>query len=483
MRHWNLTCSLSSIALAIVALAACGGGGGTETSTPVAVAASVKVSTYITDNLATDYSQVWVGVLKLAVVNTATGVETVLFESTTPAVYNLSSLASVGQLMSSVTIPAGVYGKVLVTLDSKVQLVSLDGKSTINAKLRADGSAVTVPVKLDFDTGAPTPIVIDFNLAKFSYDAATGLVTPTLEKKDPAQPFMREQAAVRGALVSVSSDGFVMDDARLGAGLVVKLATDGVILDEATHRVLALTDLAVGKTIEAKGLVRKPATAGEPVTLTASVVRVVDLAHDQLPPALKFTGGEGKVTIINGALITVALSEAGFLPGANGNSVVVDTSHAVYTHGAATDLIVGRSVGFRGQLDSAGVMQALFVDVEGAPSQNHRDTHPNLRFADLAATVISLSGTTLSVTANPGEGTQGSSVTNYTVDISKAELKSWGATCLTAGQHVRVKGALTGTSMVALVVEIVGACLNAPVTPMPTPTPPTPPASAASNPK
>jgi hypothetical protein len=477
MRRWNHGYSLSIVGLAVAVLAACGGGGG-DAGTPMVTVNSVKVSTYITDNLATEYSQVWVGVLKLAVVNTDTGVETVLFESTTPAVYNLSSLASVGQLMSAVTIPAGVYGKVLVTLDSKVQLVSLDGKSTINANLRADGSPVTVPVKLDFDTASPTPIVIDFNLAKFSYDAATGLVTPTLEKKDPAQPFMREQAAVRGALVSVSSDGFVMDDARLGAGLVVKLATDGVILDEATHRVLALTDLVVGKTIEAKGMVQRPANAGDSVTLTASVVRVVDLAHDQLPPALKFTGGEGTVTAINGALITVALSEAGFLPGANGNSVVVDASHAVYTHGAATDLIVGRAIGFRGQFDTAGVMQALFVDVEGAPSQNDRDTHPNLRFADLAATVISLSGTTLSVTANPGEGTQGSTVTTYTVDISKAELKSWGTTCLTAGQHIRVKGALTGTSMVALVVEVVGSCLNAPMTP----TPPAPPASAASNP-
>jgi hypothetical protein len=94
--------------------------------------------------------------------------------------------------------------------------------------------------------------------------------------------------------------------------------------------------------------------------------------------------------------------------------------------------------------------------------------------------VISLSGTTLSVTANPGEGTTGSSVTTYTVDISKAELKSWGTTCLTPGQHLRVKGALTGTSMVALEVEIVGACLNAAVATAPTP--PAPPASAASNP-
>ena len=481
MNRWKLGFSLSNIAVAVAMLAACGGGGSSsDSAAPGASAASVTVSTYITDNLATEYSQIWVGVLKLVIVNTATGVETTLFDSTTPAVYNLSSLASVGQLMSSVTIPAGVYGRVMVTLDSKVQLVSLDGKTTINAKLKADGSPLTVPVKLDFDSGAAAPIVIDFNLAKFSYDAATGLVTPTLEKKVITQPFMREQAEVRGAVLGVAADGFTMDDKRLGAGLKVKLATDGVILDEASKQVLALTDLKVGSVIEAKGLVTQPTTTDGVVTLTAAVVRVIDPLHDQLPVALKFTGGEGKVTAINGALISVALAEANFAPGANGNSVVVNTSSAVYTHGGATDIVIGTSIGFRGQLDEAGVMQALFVDVEGAPSKNDRDGHPNLRFADLRATVISLDGTLLSVTANPGEGTAGSTLTTYTVDISKAELKSWGTACLTAGQKIRVKGALAGNNMVALVVELAADCLKPPAAPLPAPLPPAPPASAAS---
>lgn len=476
MNRINLCVSLSSIALAVAILAACGGGGSSSSAdagAPVATAAGVTVATYITDNLATEYAQVWVGVLKLAVVNTATGVETVLFESATPTVYNLSSLASVGQLMSTVKLPAGVYGRLLVTLDSAVQLVSLDGKTTTNAKLRADGSPVTVPVKLEFDTAAPTPIVIDFNLAKFSYDAATGLVAPTLEKKDPAQPFMREQARARGALVSVAADGFVMDDKRLGAGLKVKLAADAVILDEASKRVLALTDLGVGSTIEAKGRVAWPAVAGEPLTLTASVIRVVETAREQLPAAQHFSGGEGKVTAIAGTRLTVALSEANFVPGSSGNSVVVDTAKAVYTHGAATDIALGTSVEFRGQLDAAGVMQALFVDVEGAASKNDREGHPNGRFADLAVTVVSVSGTTLIVTANPGEGQAGSLATRYTIDFSKAEIKSWGASCLTAGQKLRVKGALTGTTMTALVIEVVGAC-TAPVTP---PVPPLPAAS------
>ena len=201
-------------------------------------------------------------------------------------------------------------------------------------------------------------------------------------------------------------------------------------------------------------------------------MRVVDLSHDALPTALKFTGGEGKVTLIAGSLVTVALSEARFAPGAQGNSVTVDTSKAVYTHGAAGDLAIGTEIGFRGLLDTAGVLQAVFVDVEGAPSKNDRDSHPNLRFADLQATVISLVGNTLSVTANPGEGNRNSTATTYTVDISKAEMKAWGTACLVAGQKIRVKGALAGTQMVALVVETPADCMK------PTPTPPAPPASS-----
>jgi len=158
----------------------------------------------------------------------------------------------------------------------------------------------------------------------------------------------------------------------------------------------------------------------------------------------------------------------------------VNTAGAVYTHGAATDLAIGTAVGFRGQLATDGSVSALFVDVEGAPSKNDRDTHPNLRFADLQATVVSLTGSVLTIDANPREGNANSNSRSYTVDIAKTGYKNWGAQCLTAGQKIDVKGALAGNAMTALLIEIVGPCLSAAPaapTPTPTPTPPTPPAS------
>ena len=478
MKGNHFVTKLSVFAIAIAALAACGGGGSTTLSTSGGAVSpsSVRVATYITDNLATDFSQVWVGMLKITAVNAATGAETTLFSADTPTVFNLASLASVGHLMSSLSIDAGTYSHVKVTLDDKVKLVSLDAKATTNATFKGTGESTVIQVRVDFDTTASTHLVLDFNHAKFTLDAATGRIVPVIERRadDSVKPFMRKQAETRGAVVSVSGNAFVMNDKLLGDGVVVTLATDAVILDEASHRVLTLAGLKAGAIVEAKGLVQQPASAADPVALTATVVRVVDAARESLPGAAKFAGGEGKITAIAGTMITVALSEGNFLPGANGNSVSVQTAAAAYTHGAATDLVIGTAVSFRGTLDANGGVSALFVNVEGAPSKNDRDSHPNLRFADLQATVVSLDGTNLLITANAGEGNRNSTSTSYTVDVSKASFRNWGAQCLTAGQKIEVKGALAGNAMTALLIEIEGGCLSA--------QPPAPPMPAASGP-
>ena len=487
MKNIPFVATLSAIGLAVSALIACGGGGSaTSGAGPTASVSSVRVSTYITDNLATEYSQVWVGVLNITAIDAATNAETTLFSATTPSVFNLASLASVGQLVSSLSIGAGAYSHVKVTLDDKVQLVSLDGKTTTNATFKGNGEATVIPVKVDFDTAASTQLVLDFNLARFTLDAATGRVVPVIERRveDKTKPFMREQAELRGTIATVSATSFVMNDKRLGDGVVVLLATDAVIADEATHKVLTLADLKAGTVIEAKGLVQARVGATDPVTLKVAVVRVADVARDAKADAPRFAGGEGKITAIAGSVVTVALSEANFLPGAKGNSVDVDTAAAVYTHGAASDLAIGTALGFRGTLGTDGKVAALFVDVEGAPSKNDRDTHPNLRFADLQATVVSLTGSVLTIDANPREGNASSNSRTYTVDIAKTGYKNWGAQCLTTGQKIDLKGALAGNAMTALLIEIVGPCLSAvPSVPSVTPLPPAPPASAASGPK
>ena len=125
----SLILTLSTAALAV--LAACGGGGDSASTTPTAAATSVTLQTYITDNLATEYSKVWVTLKKITATDSTGAVVTLLDATATPVVVNLSSLADVGQFMSSVTVPAGLYTQITVTLGNDVQLVSLDGATTV----------------------------------------------------------------------------------------------------------------------------------------------------------------------------------------------------------------------------------------------------------------------------------------------------------------------------------------------------------------
>ena len=66
-----MTISTSLLRLAAAAsaatalLVACGGGGGSTTEAPTASPLSYKLQTYITDNLATEYSKVWVTIKKI----------------------------------------------------------------------------------------------------------------------------------------------------------------------------------------------------------------------------------------------------------------------------------------------------------------------------------------------------------------------------------------------------------------------------------
>src|ERR1700712_5604653 len=107
------------LAFASTLLAACGGGGSDVAASPGAGtsgAQSVPLQTYITDNLATEYTKVWVSIEKITAVDVA-GAEVTLLDATgAPAVVNLSSLASVGHLIATADVKAGVYTEVRVTL-------------------------------------------------------------------------------------------------------------------------------------------------------------------------------------------------------------------------------------------------------------------------------------------------------------------------------------------------------------------------------
>jgi hypothetical protein len=461
-------------------LAACGGGGDVAAIAGGAAAQSVPMQTYITDNLATEYSKVWVSIEKITAVD-ATGAEVTLLDAmAAPVVVNLSSLAAVGQLMATASITAGTYHEVRVTLVNSVQLVALDGSSTINAKLAPTGSDVVVPVKnIVLDTATSGQLVLDFNLAKFTYDPVTGLVAPTVEAPRPADAFgkfVRQQASVNGLVqgVDLVAQKFTVNDARLGNGVVISLATDAVIVDVASGAALTLAGIGAGAHVEIRGIVTPGATTADPVTVLASVIHI----EPTVPPvAVQTVGGAGKVSAVSGSHVTVALDDASFLPGANG--VVVDIAVAHFAHGVAGDIVPGVTVAFRGSVSGAGaatIVLASDIDVLGAPSLSEREQHPNQTFNAVNGAIAALNGDgTFTVTQLHADGPVVAAGV-YTVDASHATYLEGNASCLATGKVVQAIGSLAAGKLTAKIINVKGCAGEAH-------SEPAPPAPAASNPR
>ncbi len=443
-------------------LAACGGG---EPPAPQAARPQmVSVQTYLTDNLTLAYSKVWVSIRRITAVDGA-GAEVVLLDaSAAPVAVNLASLAAVGQFVSTVTIPAGIYRQVAVTMDNAVQLVSKDGSTTTNAKFAATGSEFVLRVReIELDASSGTQFVFDFDLEKFTYNPATGLVTPSVRLPRPAeafQKFVRQFAEAKGTVKSVdaAAQTLTVDDPRLGAATVVKLATGGVVAGP-SGAVLTLADVKVGDRIEAKGVVTPGATTSAPVTVTTLVVEVKPASGATPPTAVGGAKGEGKVVSVAGSLVTVAIEEANFLPGSN--TVIVDVASAKFSHGQASDLSAGVKIEFSGTVSGTGAsarVVALRVQVEGAASPPEREKMPLATFAALEGKVSTVGADgrfVVQVEKLRGPGAT-AGTTSLTVDPKNAIYVRGNAGCLAAGREVDVLGTVNAGVLLAKLISVEG---------------------------
>lgn len=457
---------VGATAALLAVLSACGGGGPESSVAPSAKLSSYTVQTYITDNLATEYSRVWVSLKKITATD-ASGAEVTLFDATaSPKAVNLSSLADVGQFLSSTSVPAGLYTQITVTLGNDVQLVSLDAKTTLNAKFNASGSDLVWKIRqVTLDPSTAGQLVLDFNLAKFTYNAATGIVTPTVDFLSPADAFKKfiaQHAHVQGSVVSVDAANrkFVLNDKHLGAGVVVTLAADAAIVDEKTKSALTLSQLGAGMMVEVKGSVTPGATTKDPITVMAFVVHVV--TAEALSPAAPNPRlrGEGTISAISadGKRITVTLKEANFLPGSA--TVVVDVTSARFAHGQASDLKVGLGVEFSGVASGTGptaTVVAQVLEIAGAPSEELRKLMPLLSLAVMEGQVGTLASDKTSFTLSVSEGhAVGASAGTYTVDATKALFEEGSPSCLAVGIKVRAAGTLSGSTLTARLIDVQG---------------------------
>jgi hypothetical protein len=449
-RRLNLMIALPLSAAAIATLVACGGGGGGTASSSNGTA--VAMSTYITDAVSDDYSQVWVGVLKITAVD-STGAEVTLFSADTPQVYNLSSLDSVGQLMAAATIPSGTYRAVKVTLADDVSLVKVSDGSTVPAYFNGDGSTKTIRVEVEYNAAAENALVLDFDLQRFTTVVnASGktIVQPVILKraKGDLKDFIRNQAEVHGTVTAISGNSLTINDRRLGNGVVVTLATDGVVVDEATRSTVALSSITVGSRIEAKGVITS-STDTTTATVAATVIKVESSSSGSVSDdASNRARGEGTVVSYDAAnkLLTLALAEASFLP--SSQQVVVDLTNARYAHGTVADLTAGTVVTFKGALNTAASptsdVLARVVDVEGAASSSSNSGNA---LSEVNGTITAVSGTT--VTLNTSSGV-------ITVNTSGALVKEGKASCLAVGGTLEAKGTLSGSTLTARVLEVSG---------------------------
>ena len=466
----RMSLGLGSAVLA-AALAACGGGGDTSatlaSSTPTAAAASVTLQTYITDNLTSDYAKVWVSIQRI-VATAADGTEAVLLDaSAEPVVVDLASLASVGELVSSATVPVGVWTGVKVTLSNAVQLVSLDGASTTDAKFAASGDTYDWTVRgVTLDTATAAQLVLDFDLEHFSYSATTGLVTPDVKVPSTSSAFgkfVRQQGRVHGTVSTVDATAgtLTITDARLGS-VVVTLASDAVITNASTGATMTLAEIAAGATVRVKGTVTPGATTDDPVMVTATLVQVEAASSSGTAATTVAVRGTGTVVSLSGTTLTLALTEASFLP--SSATLVLDLASARYAHGTAADLVAGATVNFRGKLSGSGSsssVSASMIDVEGASSATERARHGS---DSTAATLSTLAGTvgtvasdgTFTATVAASSAARAVAAGTYTVDPSGAVWRAGSASCLVAGASVRATGTLADTTFTAKTIEVPG---------------------------
>lgn len=447
----------------LVLLASCGGGDPADVTQHASTqAAQVSVQTYITDNLTRDYSKVWVSIRRITAVDGAGAEVTLLDATAAPVAVNLSSLAAVAQLMSTVKVPAGIYRQVAVTLDNQVQLVSLDGATTTNAKFAATGTEFVLRVReVELDATTGTQFVLDFNLEKFIYNATTGLVAPSLDLPRPADAFRkleRQFAEARGTVLAVdaAAQTVTVDDPRLGKGTLVKLAAGAVIAGPDGSK-LTLADVKVGDRVEAKGVVTPGATTAAPSTVTTLVLEVRPASASSAPPALAVTvKGEGKVVSVTGSIVQVAIEEANFLPGAG--SVAVDVSSAKFSHGQASDLVAGVKVEFAGTVSGTGAaarVVAVRVQVAGAPSRTELERSPLMKFSGVEGKVAAVgSDGTFTLAVSRGISAAGAVGGTISVDAKTAVYARGSASCLAVGKEVEALGTLSGTTLTAKIVAV-----------------------------
>ncbi|NOX20703.1 MAG: DUF4382 domain-containing protein [Nitrospirae bacterium] len=155
-----------------ILLYACGGGSSSGTS---------AASLYITDDLSTNYSQVYVTIYKIQLEKASDQSLVTVFEDPAGVTYDMTELRGVLEKIGS--IPPGTYTKIIITVDQQLILVEKVTGNQITADLSENAWTSCSNGQCDYEiVGAINVIegqkvIVDFDLKQFVYDPVTNTVT------------------------------------------------------------------------------------------------------------------------------------------------------------------------------------------------------------------------------------------------------------------------------------------------------------------
>lgn len=437
-------------AMISVALFGCGGGSGT-TDTSAATAASVSL--YVTDNLTLDYSEVWVTLYKVTTTDAA-GQPVTLFDDPAGQVQNLRTLVGVGALLDSTQLPDGTYTGFIVTVGNAIDLVNTSG--LISAQFDSSATAaptfdIAVDGSLTVTAGQNTAAAIDFDLAQFTYDAASNQVSPVLVYQDPTQTdkLVRTYAEVEGTVLSISNGTQFEMTLESGGNVTVNLHSSAVVYNEADNSTRTDTRaMRVGGKVEVYGNFDD----------TTLALEAVDIKLDDGDESTaKLQEIEGRIESITGTLVTLNISDADFMPGTD--SLSFDTSAVTFTKGSADLLATGMEIQVKGDWDAnSSSFIAKVLEIEGAPRSGE---------AALAGEFAEISGT---LAVDPTNGNFSLTVADFehagnvaigdvlAVDFSNTWFKEGNIGCLLNGANLDLTGSVESGTLTVSIADTEDGC-------------------------
>ncbi len=378
----------------------CGGSGSGE-SASTGSGNGTGVQMFVTDDLSTSYSHVWVTVLGVTLTNSSGSVSA--YSSTTGqqidvAALHSSGVASVFAFLANASVPSGTYTGATLTLAKTVTLVPVGSTTSITKTFNSLDSAGDKEVTINFGPNTVvsngSSLVFDFNLSKWTEDSSSiNCVVqsgPTTGLNSP------------GNQVSTSHTGTISQLTGTAPAQTFLLTTDDgytIKVSSSSSTTFSNSDgssnpvLANGQSVVVQGIFSVSSNA----FVASSVVIEVGQSNSEQPPV--FAGGTLGSYSAGSTTFTVSVSQAfRFIPSGTTETIATTSTTKFF--------------GFRGEsLDSAEFFALLptatYVNVEGSYDSST---------STITATGIHLAGTPstdpngVTVRGTPGSGATATSL-------------------------------------------------------------------------